>query len=495
MTITEVALYHAKQIRLCEQRALDELGLGDEELMALAGQNAFLRLIELYPTVRKIMVFCGSGNNAGDGYVLARLAQEQGYTVFINQYKSIEKLPFPAQQAAIAAVAAGVVYECTEDFPEDIELIVDALLGIGLRGDVYGPIARAICQINESKLPVLSLDVPSGLNADTGNVMGVCVRASATISFIATKLGMLTADGPDYCGNIYYYSLGLTKCLETIKPAAYRLRRWSLSPLVKRPKNTHKGNYGHVLVVGSGLGMPGASYLSAQAALRVGAGLVTIATRPEHAGKMLPLLPEAMIYGVTNPQQLALLIGRASICIIGPGLGEDEWANLLFKEVIVSQIPMIIDASALRILAQDPQHDDNWVLTPHPGEAATLLHCTTADIQEDRYQSVIALQHKYGGTVILKGVGSLVCTNTADVYLCDAGNPGMASPGMGDALSGVIAGLCAQGLLLSEAAKLAVWLHAKAADCAALELGERGLLASDLMPYLHRFVNRLPADH
>ncbi|SPX61870.1 carbohydrate kinase [Legionella feeleii] len=208
-------------------------------------------------------------------------------------------------------------------------------------------------------------------------------------------------------------------------------------------------------------------------------------------GKFLPLLPEAMIYGIEESVELLPLIARATVCIIGPGLGEDEWAKVLFNQAIASQLPMVIDASALRLLAQNPQHDDNWILTPHPGEAASLLQCSNAEIQKDRYQTILALQQQYGGNVVLKGVGSMVCTDEPGVYLCADGNPGMASAGMGDALSGVIAGLIAQGLALAEAVKLGVWIHASAADAAAAVMGERGLLASDLMPYLRRQVNYL----
>jgi hydroxyethylthiazole kinase-like uncharacterized protein yjeF len=491
MTSAKIALYQTPQIRFCEKMAIDDLGLSEDELMERAGSNAFSTLTVLHPDVRTIAVFCGSGNNAGDGYVLARLAQEKGYSVVINQYKTIENLPTAARHAALQAVAAGVLCQCLDDpIDSDAELIVDALLGIGLKGEVHGPLATAINQMNDSKLPILAIDAPSGLDADTGQVMGVCVRATATVTFIGYKLGLMTLDGPDHCGQIVCHNLQLDKCLAAVEPIAYlldsHLRKQLLPP---RLKNSHKGKFGHVLVIGGNYGMPGAIYMAANAALRVGAGLVTIATRPEHARQVLPQLPEAMLHGVEEIADLLPLIAKATVCILGPGLGEDEWAKALFTSALASQLPMIIDASALRLLAQNPQHDDNWILTPHPGEAANLLHDTTTEIQKDRYQAVIRLQDQYGGNVVLKGAGSLVATDESEVYLCDAGNPGMASAGMGDALSGIIAGLVAQGLLLSDAAKLGVWLHATAGDTAAAEKGERGLLASDLMPQLHHLVN------
>lgn len=495
MSSSKRALYQATQIRSLESLAKDRLGLSEEVLMARAGAAAFSALRRFYPAVRSIAVFCGSGNNAGDGYVLARLAQEKGYSVVINQYKSVENLPPAAQHAALQALAAGVFCQCLDDpLDTEVELIVDALLGIGLKGPVHGPLETAINQINEAKLPILAIDLPSGLDADTGQVMGVCVHASHTVTFIGPKLGLMTLDGADHCGEIICHHLGLDKCLNTVQPAAYclddSLQKALLGP---RQRNSHKGQFGHVLIIGGNYGMPGSVFMAANAALRTGAGLVTIATRPEHASQVLPRLPEVMIYGIDESLDLLELINRATVCVIGPGLGEDPWAKALFAAALAAQLPMVIDASALRLLAKNPQHDDNWILTPHPGEAANLLDCTTADIQKDRYQAVKRLQDHYGGHVILKGAGTLVATDEPRVYLCSAGNPGMASAGMGDVLTGVIAGLVAQGLLLADAAKLGVWLHANAGDAAAIEKGERGLVATDLMPYLQQLVN--PKTH
>ena len=372
-----------------------------------------------------------------------------------------------------------------------MELVVDALLGIGIKGSVRGSIAQAINLINDSGLPVLALDVPSGLDVDTGRVLGVCIHASVTITFIALKVGLYAYDGPDHCGKIICDSLQLEDCFAKIKPAAYQLDEYLLQGIMKpRCKNSHKGLYGHVLVIGGGPGMPGAVYLSALAALRVGAGMVTVATLPEHAGKILPLLPEVMIYGIDGVDSLRPLLENATVVIIGPGLGESSWANELFQAAISAQLPLVIDASALRLLAQNPQHDDNWVLTPHPGEAASLLACSTADIQVDRCRSAQLIQQQYGGGVVLKGAGSVVTSGENETYICVVGNPGMASAGMGDVLSGVIGGLLAQGVPLADAVKLGVWLHARAADDAVITQGERGLLASDLMPYLRRQINK-----
>lgn len=456
--------------------------------MADAGHAAFTVLRQKFPSAHKLLIFCGSGNNAGDGYVLARLALEAGYSVMIHQYKPVEYLPPAAANAAVEAMAAGVACQYMDEGIEaDADLIVDALLGIGIHGMVKPLVAAAINQINDSGLPVLALDIPSGLDADTGKVMGVCVRATVTVTFLGCKTGMMTLDGPDYCGEIICPDQSMTSRLI---PAATILNKHCLSDyLPGRNKNCHKKNFGHILMIGGGEGMPGAISLSAQAAMRSGAGMVTVATRPEYASCTIPNLPEALLYGINEVQEIIPLIQKASVCLIGPGLGTDEWAVQLFLQVIAAQLPMVIDASALHILAENPQQDDNWVLTPHPGEAAALLDTSVSMVQNNRFRAAASLQKKYGGNVVLKGVGSLIRTEEQKTFLCAAGNPGMATAGMGDVLSGVIAGLIAQGMSLHQSACAGVWLHARAADKAAAEGGERGLLASDLMPFIRMLVN------
>lgn len=485
-------LFLSQQSLLCERLAMDELGLTDTDLMSRAGAAAFKTLKTLYPDVRTVAIFCGAGNNAGDGYVLAMLLLQQGYEVLVYQYKPIEELPHAAQRAALTAVSQGLVCQHLVDtIDDDVELIIDALLGIGLQGNVRDPIAGAIQLINDSGLPVVALDVPSGLDANTGCVLGVCVNADVTVTFMTQKVGLFTLDGPDYAGKVVYQSLNLEACLARLHPAAFLLdEQLQAGILLPRRKNAHKGLYGHVLVIGGGPGMPGAVYLTALAALRVGAGLISVATLPEHAQMVLPLLPEAMIYPINDITDLQPLLSHATLCVIGPGLGESVWAKALFQATIAAQLPLVIDASALRMLARNPQYDDNWVLTPHPGEAASLLSCSIAEVQADRYNAAKLIQQQYGGAVVLKGSGSIVTDAGLQTYICSAGNPGMASAGMGDVLSGVIAGLLAQGISLADAAKLGVWLHARAGDDAVLSQGERGLMASDLMPYLRRQVNQ-----
>ncbi len=486
MNKLENTLYQCDQIRACEQQAIHQNHLDDTELMNLAGTEAFNLMKRLYPQVNHIAVYCGSGNNAGDGYLFARLAHEQGLSVIVYQCKALDDLPSAAQHAALLAIASGVECQSAEEsLDADSELIVDALLGIGLKGPVYEPIANAINQINSSALPVISLDIPSGLNADTGVVANFCVKASVTITYIALKTGMYTADGPDYCGEIHCRGLNLDSLLVNTPPKAHLLSPEKLSlPLPARLKNSHKNSFGHVLVIGGGPGMPGAAALVAKAALRSGAGAVSIAMHPDQVKAIMPVIPEAMVWGVQSAKHLKPLLAKATVCVVGPGLGCDDWANDLFLAAITSQLPMVIDASALRLLATHPQTDDNWILTPHPGEAANLLSCSTREIQCNRYQSVQKIQEQFGGVIVLKGNGTIIQTLEKNTFVCSKGNPGMATAGMGDVLSGVIAGLCAQGLSLSEAAKTGVWIHAVAGDRVAESQGDIGILASDLMPFI-----------
>lgn len=485
---SSTVLFQASQIRQCRQMAA-KAGLTDVEFLARAAQAAANQLQQHFPTARNIIVYCGSGDSAGVGYTLANKLHLTGLSVLISQDDSLKSLSLATQHAAMIAVAAGISCQClSDDIPDDIDLIVDALALGRATDDMTMSTSAAIEQINASDLPVLSLDIPAGLDANSGHIAKVCVKADVTVTFMTKKTGMMTLNGPDYCGHIICDDLNMGAFIAGISPPVRILENQLSILLPKRLKQSHKNDFGHVLIVGGGAGMPGAVCLAAMAALRIGAGVVSIATRPEHA-HLLANLPEAMVYGVNQPEDILSLIDRASVCVIGPGLGTDDWAFGLYQAVITSQLPMIIDASALRMLAQTPQQDDNWVLTPHPGEAADLLNCSIADIQANRFQAVTLLQEKYGGNVILKGVGTLIRSAQPLTWLCDAGNPGMATAGMGDVLSGVIAGIIAQKISLAEAAKMGVWLHAKAADLAVDAVGERGLLASDLMPYLRLLVN------
>lgn len=259
--------------------------------------------------------------------------------------------------------------------------------------------------------------------------------------------------------------------------------------LPPRERDADKSRYGHVLIIGGDYGMGGAVRMAAEGALRVGSGLVTVATRPEHVPVVSTNRPEIMCHQVASAEDLLPLLKKATVVVIGPGLGKTDWAQMLLNTVLAHDHPKLLDADALNLLSNNPAQCDQWVLTPHPGEASRLLNTSVKTIQADRIATVKALQEKYKGVVVLKGAGSLVQSKNAQPRLCSAGNPGMATGGMGDVLSGVIGGFIAQNLPLPLSAELGVMVHALAADFAAEEGGERGLLATDLMHYLRYLVN------
>jgi len=479
-----VTLYRTAQVRELDRIAIQEQGIPGFQLMSRAGYEVFQCIRNKWPATRSVAVFCGAGNNAGDGYIIAGLALEAGLKVNVYSLADPVNLKgdaLTAYQNYVEAKGKVIPFQL-EDLTE-ADVIVDALLGTGLDRPVTGPYALAIQAINQSPAPIVAVDNPSGLNADTGNVMGYAVKADCTVTFIALKQGLFTGQAPDYCGEIFYASLAVPDAIfQDVLPSAVRVVK---TPLPRRDRCAHKGNYGHVLIVGGDRGYSGAARLAGEAALRVGAGLVSVATRPEHAGLMNLSRPELMCHGIETAGQLALLLEKASVVVIGPGLGQSDWAKELFMATITAQKPLIIDADGLNLLARSPVINADWILTPHPGEAARLLCWSTLEIQQDRFASVTALQAKYGGIAILKGAGTLIASEN-DCAVSTTGNPGMASGGMGDVLAGVITGLLAQGLSLKNAAQQGVYSHGQAADLAAEKDGERGLLASDLMPYLRR---------
>ncbi|MHB8747089.1 MAG: NAD(P)H-hydrate dehydratase [Gammaproteobacteria bacterium] len=486
-----ISLYTAAQVQNFEQRAIDDYGLSAGELMERAGTAAFAFLRARWPAARRLIVMCGVGNNGGDGFVLARLAHAAGFELTVYQVGAATTVRDAALVVLTAYRAAGgEVQHWYGAARLEADVLVDALFGTGLTRAVSGEWRLAIEAINAAALPILSLDIPSGVHADSGAVLGAAVRATATVTFIARKQGLYTGAGLAHGGPIDFADLGVPDAIyaDTSPSAQLRTADDLLLCLPGRARDAHKGLYGHVLVIGGDNGMSGAVRLAAEAAARVGVGLVTIATRSAHATQLNATRPELMCRGVDDVEQLQPLLARASVLAIGPGLGQAEWGRALLECALNSALPLVVDADALNLLAQQPVRRDNWILTPHPGEAARLLQCSSADINADRYHAVRELAAHYGGVAVLKGVGSLVACATAPVAVCTAGNPGMASGGMGDVLTGVIAGLLAQGLTCFDAARTGVLAHALAGDAAAVD-GERGLLASDLFPWLRRLVN------
>jgi len=483
-------IYLATQVRALDQIAIEEFNIPGFTLMQRAAEAAFNEIQHSWPKAKHITVLAGNGNNGGDGYVIAALALRANIRVQLIQVGDHSNLSGDAKQAHDLYVQRGGECEVfTGNALPACDVIVDALLGTGLTRNVKGDYAAVIEQINQHKAAVLSVDIASGLNANTGCLMGCAVNAAVTVTFVGMKLGLLTAAGRAYSGKIVFDHLQIPTEVYTTMSATCQnveLKQMHVA-LGKRNASAHKGDFGHVLVIGGNAGMAGAVMLSAEAALRTGSGLVSVATLPQHAQAALQSCREVMVHGVETVKALNALLKQASVVAIGPGLGQDAWAKNLLARVLEFDLPMVIDADALNLVASEPMQKTSWVLTPHPGEAARLLDCSTQAIQQDRLQSVQALQKKYAGVVLLKGSGTLIASDN-EVSICTAGNPGMASGGMGDVLTGVIAGLLAQGLSAYDAARFGAQLHAQSADVAA-EHGMRGMLASDLFMPLRKLVN------
>lgn len=484
------SLYRAEQVRAMDRHAIEQFGIAGYELMQRAGAAALEALRRRWPGARTLSVVCGSGNNGGDGYVLARMAREAGLDVRVYPLTPVEKLRGDALRAYedYRDTEGPVLDFIPADF-EGAEVLADGLLGTGLDRPVEGLYAEVIKGINRFRGGVLALDIPSGLHADTGCPLGAVVRADMTVTFVGLKQGLFTGAGLAQCGEIVFDDLALPPAVQRSQtPSARLLPTWTRG-LPARSRDAHKGHFGHVLVIGGDSGYGGAARMAAEAAARVGAGLVSLATRPEHAAPLALARPELMSHGVTSPTELRPLLQRASVVAVGPGLGRSGWSRALFGEALACGLPLVVDADGLNLLAESPLKREHWILTPHPGEAARLLQVDTATLQKDRYAALAELRRRYGGTVVLKGSGSLVLGDSGLPEVCMLGNPGMATGGMGDVLTGVIAGLLAQGLSRQEAASHGVRLHGAAGDAAAGEGGERGLLATDLMPHLRRLMN------
>lgn len=479
-------LYTAAQVREIERIAIEEQGVTGFDLMNEAGLKVFERIQTVWPKVRQLTVYCGAGNNGGDGYVVARLALEAGWSV---QVVALAPPTALTGDAGLAWQAFAEVGGSTHSFdaasaPQGV--VVDALFGTGLSRTVTGDYAQAIEAVNRSARPTIAVDIPSGLHADSGQVLGVAVKAQQTVTFVGLKRGMLTGDAAEYCGELSFVPLTLPQSARDAVPSTCRML--SVPVLPRRHRNAHKGQHGRLLLIGGNRGYSGAIRLAGEAALRSGAGLVAVATRPEHASQINIGRPELMCHGVDSVADLAILLDWADSVVLGPGLGRDDWARQLFEAAAAIDKPMVIDADGLHWLAQRPRRHDRCVLTPHPGEAARLLNGTTVDVARDRFLTAATLQDRFDGVCVLKGAGTLIA-DAKGIAVCPTGNPGMAGGGMGDVLAGLIGGLLAQHLSLTDAASAAVYCHGRAADILAARDGERGLLAGDLVSVVRTLLN------
>jgi len=490
-------LYSAAQVRALDAYAITQ-GSSGYTLMKRAGEAALRALRSRWPKALEIAVVAGGGNNGGDGYVLARFAQAAGLSVTVLAVIAPVQLGGDARTACQDFRASGgriVPFSAALLAPADV--IVDALLGTGLASAVRAPLAGTIQAINACGRPVLSLDLPSGLNADSGAVMGVAVRADCTISFVGLKTGLFLGDGPEYAGRLLFDDLEVTPPAEPQFTALLeRLGEAEIAQaLPSRRRQANKGDFGRVLIVGGGAGMPGAVRLAGEACLRVGAGLVSVATARENLVAIAAGRPELIVHGLEQPEELSRLLDAADVVAIGPGLGRTGWSQALLERTLACGKRLVIDADALNILAETRAiAPSGSVLTPHPAEAARLLEISTAAVQADRMAALAGLAARHPGAVIvLKGAGTLIGLSQGGAPspmpgICERGNPGMAAAGMGDVLTGAIAGILAQCREPWLAARAGVMAHALAGDDLARER-ERGMLALELAEALNRWVN------
>ena len=488
-------IYTAAQVRAMEAAAI-AAGTPGYTLMQRAGAAALTALRQRWPLARSILVVAGPGNNGGDGIVLARLARQAGLAATVLLVAEANALRGEAKSAYEDFLAAGMQAQPFDaDALVGVDVIVDALLGIGVRAPLRAEWAKVIAAINTSQLPVFALDIPSGLDPDEGKALPA-VRATATISFLGLKKGLFTGDGPAHCGELQFDGLAVAG-IATPTPALIRLTHGVLpAALPPRPRQSHKSQFGRVLVVGGGSGMPGAARLAAESALRVGAGLVTVASLPEHLAPIVGARPELMFHALREPADVQAAMATADVIAVGPGLGRDNWAKGVLAAVLSARRPpqqLVVDADALNLIAAGHgiDHCEDWVLTPHPGEAARLLGTTIAEVQGDRLAALAALCQQRGGTIVLKGATSLVGHKNEVPRLCDRGNPGMAVPGMGDVLTGAVAGILAQCGQPFTATAAAVYAHAVAGDRCA-RLGLRGVFAQEVAAELRSVLAPLP---
>lgn len=494
------SLFRAQEVRELDARAIADGSLTGYALMQRAGKSVFRQAAKRWPGAQNWLVLCGGGKNGGDGYIIAGLAALRGKSVRCLALSDPQNLKSEARQAYESALVNGVTVERFE--PEagctalaETDVVIDAMLGTGLKDNVRAPYDEAIARVNGAAKPVVAVDIASGLSSDTGQVLGSAITAELTVTFIGMKLGLLTGHGPDVTGEIVFDALDVDPGIYHEVPAAATRLDWNTARAgwPERRPSAHKGDFGRVLIVGGDLGMGGAAVLAAEAAARAGAGMVFVATQPDNVPAFLARRPELIVRGVAHRNDLVSMLERMDAVIVGPGLGKGAWGRQLFHAVrSLYRGPVLADADALSLLAESCSPvAANWVLTPHPGEAARLLGKSIGEISEDRIKAVGSIAQRYQCTVLLKGAGTLIqgarpSDNVAEIQpevlptLIHGGNAGMATGGTGDVLSGFVGALLGAGLPGIDAATLGASLHGAAGDLLGAELSMAGLLAGDL---------------
>ena len=517
----------AAEMRQIDQNTIEGIGIPGIVLMETAGSAIVRAIQQHYPTCKRIGIFAGKGNNGGDGIVIARQLAHTGYDVHLFlvsppdsftgeariNLQIAKNLKLPITEILTDA-ALGIEKSVSLNHIASCELLVDAIFGTGLRGEVRDPIATIINGINNLSIPVLSVDLPSGLDADTGNLLSTCVQADRTITIGLPKRGLLVHPGAELTGKLEVVDIGFPEQVidaQNIKvhwTTAAQAAQW----VPPRPSASHKGTYGRVFIVAGSTGMTGAAALASEAALRAGAGLVTLAI-PKHLNPILEgLLPEVMTLPLPETDAGSLAVSATStilefaertksVLAIGPGLSQNP-ETVTFVHQLVREnhdqelgLRMVIDADGLNALAQDRQIisllDKETVLTPHPGEMARLANAPIPTLEADRISTAQQFANEHGVTLVFKGAPTVTGAPNGNVWINSTGNPGMATGGMGDLLTGIIAGFMAQGVPSENAAALGVYIHGLAGDITSERLGTHGLIASDVLKAVPESISSL----
>lgn len=474
-------VYTGTECREIDRIAIEELGIPGLRLMQRAARFTMTEMLSRWPTPKSVSIVCGGGNNASDGYLLGCALQDRRIPVQIHQIGDVLRLQGDAKIAFDTATDLGLSISQHCDLGG--EIVVDALLGTGVRGEVRANYAEAIAAINASGKPIVALDLPSGIDADTGGFLTESpVKADLTTCFVGRKLALLTGRARNVAGEVVSSSLQIPHTAFQrhaglkVLPTCEAERR-----LPPREPSSHKGNFGHVLIVGGDVGMAGAVLLAGEASFRAGAGLVSVLTNPVHVLNVATYRPELMVHSTTDGGIDQELLDKVNVVAVGPGLGRGEWARGVLKNVLACEKPLIVDADALNLLELDNGAlPPNSIVSPHPGEAARLLDTTTAEVEQNRPAAVKAITALTQGVGVLKGAGSLIANNGELQALCDIAEPALSTAGSGDVLTGVIAGVYAQLEDSLLAASLGVYLHAQAGQRAWRNSDGRAVMASEI---------------
>jgi len=475
----QINLYNRQQVYQLDRFAMQKDDQSSQQLMAKAAMAVWNAIQSRWQDVTHIVILAGCGNNGGDAFAVASLAKKAGIEVDLIALGDLSLQSDESRYFRKNWEKAGGITELWKGYCPDCDLIIDGLLGIGLSRDLGEDWLLMIDVINNMDVPRVSIDIPSGLNADTGMAMPMAIKADLTVSFIARKIGCYLADGPDYCAEMVFDDLGLSKSSANLVQANFQLvGQQTIKLPATRKNNSYKNQYGHVLIVGGGRSMSGAALLAAMAALRSGSGLVSLSVHPDNYTVAAGAYAELM---VSTWNELDNLLELATVIVVGPGLGQSEQARQLLKKLSKVNKPMVIDADALQPEFMNSLSSEGCVITPHPGEASRLLGNTTQQVQQDRVSALQQLNNKWPVVSVLKGAGTLTGSHDLPIKLCSHGHAGMATAGMGDVLSGIIGGYLAQGMTPLEAAETAVLVHALAAEHFAQEHDEASLIASDVI--------------